>query len=252
MALAFFIYWLFSPSWAARLWYNVRTFPQRVTSRFSSQTFLDYDSYKLDVPSIGEKIWDKIDLSGGDNEDSDWDKVDTHTNETSEVDNNDSERNENSENEKNEEEQVIKSFPRTIDFIKLPSLNITDTPKNDSPKNGSQISWYSKSDLIWVINKYLENNLDNETDILVTVEYEDDFADPQKIILQTQAKSENVVSDSSDLVNTVYTHNWSNSNKEESQNNSNTKKSNSTSTNSSPKLSVQDQRDAEEIFNILF
>jgi hypothetical protein len=31
--------------------------------------------------------------------------------------------------------------------------------------------------------------LDDDTDILVTVEYEDEFSDPQKIILQTQPKS---------------------------------------------------------------
>jgi hypothetical protein len=31
--------------------------------------------------------------------------------------------------------------------------------------------------------------LDDDTDILVTVEYEEDSADPQKIILQTQQKS---------------------------------------------------------------
>jgi hypothetical protein len=30
--------------------------------------------------------------------------------------------------------------------------------------------------------------LDDDTDILVTVEYEDDSSDPQKIILQTQKK----------------------------------------------------------------
>jgi hypothetical protein len=32
--------------------------------------------------------------------------------------------------------------------------------------------------------------LDDDTDIIVTIEYEDDEFDPEKIILQTQSKSE--------------------------------------------------------------
>jgi hypothetical protein len=37
-----------------------------------------------------------------------------------------------------------------------------------------------------IINKYIEKNLDDDTDILVTVEYDDETKNPQKIILQTQ------------------------------------------------------------------
>ena len=53
LCLAFFIYGLFNPSGASRLWYNIRTFPQRITSWISSnKEFLDYDTYKLDISSI--------------------------------------------------------------------------------------------------------------------------------------------------------------------------------------------------------
>ena len=61
MVLAFFIYGIFNPSWASRLWYNVRTFPQRVTSWISDKKeFLDYDSYKLNLSNVWAKIkWEE-------------------------------------------------------------------------------------------------------------------------------------------------------------------------------------------------
>jgi hypothetical protein len=40
-----------------------------------------------------------------------------------------------------------------------------------------------------VINKYIEENLDDNTDILVTVEYEDDGDKPQRVILETRPKT---------------------------------------------------------------
>jgi hypothetical protein len=46
--------------------------------------------------------------------------------------------------------------------------------------------------------------LDDDTDILVTVEYEDDSGDPQKIILQTQSKSGDLLSNSGDLLNDIF------------------------------------------------
>ena len=52
LILAFFIYGLFNPSGASRLWYNVRTFPQRVSSWISNNSFMDYDSYRLDISSV--------------------------------------------------------------------------------------------------------------------------------------------------------------------------------------------------------
>jgi hypothetical protein len=49
--------------------------------------------------------------------------------------------------------------------------------------------------------------LNDDTDILVTVEYEDDSGDPQKIILQTQQKSSSGVyrtASSKSLVNDLF------------------------------------------------
>ena len=81
---------------------------------------------------------------------------------------------------------TIKSFPT---FTKLPDIkNLIKNPQSHS--NGT-ISWYSKSDVLWIINWYIEKNLDDDTDILVTVEYEEDYNDPQKITLQTQSRPAN-------------------------------------------------------------
>ncbi|MBR7036884.1 hypothetical protein IKI14_03285 [bacterium] len=46
--------------------------------------------------------------------------------------------------------------------------------------------------------------MDDNTDILVTVEYDEDSADPQKIILQTQPKDEHSVSSSNNLMDEVF------------------------------------------------
>jgi hypothetical protein len=43
--------------------------------------------------------------------------------------------------------------------------------------------------LVGIIGDYVEKNLDDDTDILVTVEYTKDVSNPDKIILETQAKS---------------------------------------------------------------
>ena len=162
--LAFFIYWLFSPSGASRLWYNVRTFPQRVISWISStKDFIDYDSYKLDISSVWAK--DDEDLN----------------NEVNSVDDvQDVKENKDSNN-------TIKSFSWT-EPTKVPSTN---TVSNKS-KTDNIDTWYSKNDLLWIISRYVENNLDDDTDILVTIEYEDDKADPDRIILQTQPKVSNL------------------------------------------------------------
>ena len=193
LALAFFIYGIFSPSWAARLWYNVRTFPQRVSSWISSGSeFLDYNTYKLKISSIWDEIWDKIweKVSLGDDEiDLDLtDNIDINV-ESSEKEEEYMNKNiEEDEDSQLEERQTIKAFPKSVNFVDLPALKEKYNQKSES-ENFGILTWYSKSDLIWVINKYIEKNLDDDTDILVTVEYEDDSADPQKIILQTQSRS---------------------------------------------------------------
>lgn len=179
LILAFFIYWIFSPSWAGKLWYNVRTFPQRITSWISDKNFLDYESYKSSLSEIWEDI--KSNLTDDDikdtneentleiTEDSSSDEIESDTS-NNDIINND-------ENNK----QTLKPFPQITKFPAMPKI----IKSNDTNK---VVTWYSKSDVLWIINWYIENNLDDDTDILVTVEYEEDYNDPEKIILQTQPR----------------------------------------------------------------
>lgn len=175
LVLAFFIYGIFNPSWASRLWYNIRTFPERVTSRISDKKeFLDYDSYKLDISSVGKKIESEI-------KSDDTDSVEKESNVSEEV-----EKSEEKMEEK-VEERTVQSFSWLAPkFVEIQQPTITTTSKKDI-----EATWYSKTDLIWIIGSYVENNLSDETDILVTVEYTRDVSNPEKIILETQPKSNN-------------------------------------------------------------
>lgn len=252
--MAFFIYGIFSPSWAARLRYNVRTFPSRVTSWISNQSFLDYDSYKLSMPSI----WDKIELNIGDENSEDSEILDID--EKTEIDVNSEQENldikEEDINSKDKELETdvdeadkIKAFPKSINFIELPGIKGKSKSETDNI-----LTWYSKSDLLRIINKYIEKNLDDDTDILVTVEYDDETKDPQKIILQTQPithSSANLLSsiDINENMSSLDDNKsqWENENKIEKKSDTQTQK-NSTQT----KLSQKDIQDAQEVFSILF
>jgi hypothetical protein len=190
--LAFFIYWIFNPSGAARLWYNVRTFPQRMAGwMWSTKEFLDYDSYKSKISSIWDSIWDKVE-SLGDGIENLGDKIDVDIEDKSD-ENDKIEKESNEKNiEKDEVEASDKDWKTIRSFAKNTSLNFIDMKslevETSNQEDENILTWYSKSDLFWIINTYLEKNLDDDTDILVTVEYEDDSNDPQKIILQTQPK----------------------------------------------------------------
>ena len=129
LALAFFIYGIFNPSWAARLWYNVRTFPSRMASRmWSGKEFLDYNTYKAKISSIwdeiGDKIWDKIgldeDILDVDLNIGEKDEVDEGKNVDFDVDK--SENNDERQDNDSDEKQVIKSFPKSINFVGVPKL----------------------------------------------------------------------------------------------------------------------------------
>ena len=247
--MAFFIYGIFSPSWAARLRYNVRTFPSRVTSWISSQSFLDYDSYKLSMPSI----WDKIELNIGDEnlENSEILDIDEKT----EIDVNSEQENldikEEDINPKDKELEIdvdeadkIKSFPKSINFIELPSIKGKSKSETDNV-----LTWYSKSDLLKIINKYIEDNLDDDTDILVGVEYDEETKDPQKIILQTQPRLKSKIHNSPiSWNNTVTISSW---NYEDKSKESKPKTSRN-NTQTYTKLSQKDIQDAEEVISALF
>lgn len=246
---------------------------------WSGKEFLDYNTYKSKISSV----WDDISDSISDKIDNFWDKFDLELSDEN-IDDFDLEKDENDveydyddrgesedleyyENvedvKENRGKNVIKSFPRAIKFVEIPEIK-----QEKKLKNNEVLSWYSRTDLLWVINRYLEKNLDDDTDILVTVEYDEDSADPQKIILQTQLKDEHSVSSSNNLVDEVFP----DSDRKVPENieiipaesdNSVIEKSpssqkevpaqkQSTKKTSSTKLTQKEQKEAEEIFWILF
>ena len=168
LCLAFFIYGIFSPSGASRLWYNVRTFPNRVISWVSSnKEFLDYDSYKKDISSVWAKIEDAIDTDilepVVEKDNNKWDKSDSKdTKKDTKKDNAESK----TDSKKDNKEPV----------------EVKTTKNNDK--------LFSASDVLTVINKYVNDNLDDDTDILVTIDYDDKHS-PEKIVLRTQEKTWN-------------------------------------------------------------
>ena len=193
LALAFFIYWIFSPSGAARLWYNVRTFPQRMAGwMWSTKEFLDYDSYKSKISSVWDSIWDKVE-SLGDGIEKLGDKIDIDIKTNVDKDDKVEEKNEvenvkidDIKEEKSGDWRTIRSFENNTSLRFIDMKYFKTESSNQQGEN--DIKWYSKSDLLKIINSYVEKNLDDDTDILVTVEYGDDNSNPQKIILQTQSR----------------------------------------------------------------
>ena len=146
-------------------------------SRFSEQSFLDYDSYKMNISSE----WNQ-DIQDDSENKSDLDITKWDSDILDEK--NDKEKSE----EKKEEEPEIKTVQS---FSRLTPQFVSLEPKQDvSSSNDAPLTWYSQTDVIGIINKYIEKNLDDDTDILVTVEYEGDVSNAERIILQTQPKSE--------------------------------------------------------------
>ena len=203
-------------------------------------------------------IWDKIELNIGDENSEDSEILDID--EKTEIDVNSEQENldikEEDINSKDKELETdvdeadkIKAFPKSINFIELPGIKGKSKSETDNI-----LTWYSKSDLLRIINKYIEKNLDDDTDILVTVEYDDETKDPQKIILQTQPithSSANLLSsiDINENMSSLDDNKsqWENENKIEKKSDTQTQK-NSTQT----KLSQKDIQDAQEVFSILF
>jgi hypothetical protein len=107
------------------------------------------------------------------------------------------------------------------------------------------VTWYSKSGILRIITKYIEDNLDDNTDILVNVEYDSETKDTQKITLQTQQKTHSSASISTGDKNWSI---WNRENKVEEKSETQTHKN----TQSYTKLSQKDIQDAQEVFSILF
>ena len=51
LAIAFFIYGLFSPLGASRLWYNIKNFPHRLSASFGWATYVSYDDFRMNFTS---------------------------------------------------------------------------------------------------------------------------------------------------------------------------------------------------------
>ena len=231
--------------------------------------FLDYDNYKSKISSIWDKIWDKIGLGGDDTDETKLDeKVDIDVKTIEEEEKIEEKNTENVEKTEDipSDDQVIKSFPKSIDFVEIPELK-TENKEEKRSENSWNLTWYSKSDLLWVINKYIEKNLDDDTDILVTVEYEDDSANPQRIILQTQQKGiweKHSVAVSWDLLDTLFGENETGDKVEninivssgsitnEKLDNQKEIKTQSVQKVKSTWLTQKDRKEAEEISSILF
>lgn len=138
---------------------------------------MDYDSYRLDISSV----WAKWDEENGMDIDSVRKNTVSEPDKDSKVDviSNDKWIKESSKND------TIQSFTGIT-----PTIIDVDWSKNNlNSDNNEVVTWYSKMDILGIIGTYIENNLDDDTDILVTVEYEDDYNNPNKIVLQTQWKS---------------------------------------------------------------
>ena len=239
----------------------------------SGKEFLDYDTYKSKILSVWDSVSDTID-NIWDNIDSVWDEVDLDIDED-EVDENYDEKeydsgNKEKESTKNTGKNIIKAFPKYVNFIEIPELK-QGTQQELEFENNETLPWYSRTDLLWIINKYLEKNLDDDTNILVTVEYDEDSADPQKIILQTQSKQKHSVWDSGNLMDEVFSEsdkkipekieiipaesdNLEVEDRQSFQKEKQVDKHAQTTTKKtiSTKLTEKEQKEAEEIFWILF
>ena len=247
---------------------------------WSTKEYLDYNAYKSKISSIWDNIWDSI-------SDNIWDKINLGWNTEIEGldfeneldmdvnyydDKNDIEVTETENNNDNSKAQSIKAFPKSVKFIDVPQLDVEKKSGNKSD-NLLPLTWYSKSDLIWIINKYIEKNLDDDTDILVTVEYEDDSSDPQKIILQTQKKpiwEKHSATVSWDLLDKIFSEvHWEDADNNEidvdeiekkldenvtidDSNNQVNNVDKSVKETISTKLTKEEQDEAEEILNLLF
>lgn len=235
LVLAFFIYWIFNPSWAGKLWYNIRTLPQRITSKISNQNFINYEEYKSNLSEIWDKI--KLNTNGDEPNKISNNKEDTELQNNNENDNNKKNGTTTDESKHSDNENTLQTFPEMIKFS-----NLINFVEND---NNNVNTWYKKSDLLWIINSYIQNHLNDNTDILVTIEYEDDYNDPQKIILQTEHNTDNT---DSYIPEIWIIETWNEWNIQTQRTKENTYKTEEKWN----KLNQEDIKETEDIFSILF
>ena len=241
----------------------------------SDQSFLDYDNYKKNIKNVWDKIDDAVDKDEDDFDDADLVEEDLNYENSSDDSDvsvgKDKDNKVEDKDDKVKDKKTIKSFPDSLRFVQMPLLG-----EDKDYKEGKSSTSYSKSEILKIVSNYIEDNLDEDTDILVTVEYEDVSSNVEKIILQTQSsvgwgKKSYILtsddydkyidedSDDKDLWNIV------NKGDEEAENkntatvsnrevnkSSSSQKATSTQKTTSSKLTSKEQKEAEEIFSILF
>lgn len=191
LLIAFWIYWIFNPSGAARLRYNLKTLPQRINSIVSNQSFLDYDKYKASIKDKANitisNIWDTIDntidnIKNPIVEFSKDNEFDSTTNDSTEKERSDTNSKEFEETKTNTTSKTFSIFPTFKNKNTSSTANITSStnkPQNtNKPEN-------STSNVLNTINDYIDKNLTGNNQILVTVEYSEWESKPQKIIMET-------------------------------------------------------------------
>lgn len=236
--LAFMIYWFISPSWAAKLWYNVRTFPNRVSSWLSEKRFLNYEEYKN---TKVVDLWEENIDSADEETKSELKEEDvTEQNEEPTLSDNIDKK---EQIVQEEFEQQDKSLSSLMDNIKFVDLDGVISWKMETQESWL---WYSRSELLTIISDYIQHNLDDESDIVVTVQY-NEKDEVEKIILKKQDKSwqQHYSSFSWDFAIDEYKESIS-------QNDTSLSSVKLEWNRHSKALSQKDIRDAEEIFSILF
>ena len=140
-------------------------------------------------------------------------------------------------------EQQDKSLSSLMDNIKFVDLDGVISWKMETQESWL---WYSRSELLTIISDYIQHNLDDESDIVVTVQY-NEKDEVEKIILKKQDKSwqQHYSSFSWDFAIDEYKESIS-------QNDTSLSSVKLEWNRHSKALSQKDIRDAEEIFSILF
>ena len=156
----------------------------------SNKSFLNYDNYKLNLPST--KIDDVVDKI--DNVKIDDIKPDKDTTEKDKEEKNEDKKEIKKEDEKNnkvsENEETVESTSKSAQsFASLPPIKFFDIELKGSSKSESEkeYTWYSESNLLWLMSQYIEKNLWDNNEILVTVEY-DNLDQISRIILKSKGK----------------------------------------------------------------
>ena len=217
---------------------------------------MDYDSYKLNIWSSSSK-----EEKAGDVDDADADDTYGKTPDIeSDVDAQDSNAEIKQESEDREESNKWEKIKLLPDVKSEKLIKFLESMNNNEIIVDSPLTWYSKTDLLKIVSNYVEGNLNKNTDILVTIQYEDD--EPQKIILQPQETSKksllsNSESDSFTWNQSAENHQSTTTMNDSEPKNSNTLKKNTewmfNSTKSTKTTLTQKEiAEAEDIFSTIF